>query len=182
MFKDRSEGYGLISIIVHWCCALAIVFLFAIGVYMVDLSYGSSWYHRGPALHISVGLGLLIVMMFRLVWRITSSTPKPLPNHSKLVRLGASTVKILLYVLVFSLLLSGYLITSAEGQGPSLFGWFDFPAFWELPSKQVDVAGLIHKYFAWFIIVLAAVHGGAAMVHHFWHRDRTLVRMLKPVK
>lgn len=182
MLQDNHQGYGLITIIMHWLCALAIVFLFALGIYMVDLGYGSVWYHSAPALHISVGLCLLSLMLFRLGWRLMSRTPKPLPSYSRLVRLSATTVKILLYALVFSILISGYLITSASGQGPSFFNLFDFPVLVKIASKQVDFAGLVHQYFAWAVIVLAVVHGGAAMMHHFWHRDRTLVRMLKPVK
>ncbi len=181
MLQDRAQGYGLVTIIVHWVSALTIVFLFALGVYMVDLGYYDDWYHKGPALHISVGLLLLVLMTFRLLWRLLSRHPRPLPNHSLLVRFSATAVKVILYALIFTVMITGYLITSAEGRGPLLFDWVRFPVFLQLESDGVDLAGEIHEIFAWLIIIFASLHALAALFHHFVIRDRTLVRMLKPV-
>ncbi|WP_409990565.1 cytochrome b [Cellvibrio sp.] len=44
----------------------------------------------------------------------------------------------------------------------------------------MDRAGKIHKYVAWGLIALVALHAIAALFHHFIKRDKTLVRMLKP--
>lgn len=181
MLKDRLHGYGLVTIVLHWACALTIIFLFGLGVYMVDLSYYDKWYHKGPALHISIGLLLLLAMTWRLLWRIFSRQPRPLPNHTRLIQFASTAVKVVLYALIFTLLISGYLITSAAGRGPLLFDWFRFPALLQLDGQAVDLAGTIHWLFAWLIIILAGLHAAAALFHHFILRDRTLVRMLKPV-
>ncbi|HEY7885666.1 MAG TPA: cytochrome b [Cellvibrionaceae bacterium] len=181
MLKDNTRGYGLVTIALHWLSALTVLFLFGLGIYMVDLGYYDDWYHEAPALHISIGLLLLVVMSFRLLWRIFSRSPAPLPNYSLPVRLASTAVKIVLYALIFSVLISGYLITSADGRGPLLFDWFRFPVLIQLSADSTDLAGWIHEVFAWLIIIFAALHALAALVHHFVIRDRTLVRMLKPV-
>ena len=182
MLRDKREGFGLVSIAVHWLSALAIIFLFGLGLYMTSLSYYEPWYHTGPTLHVSVGLLLFALTLMRVIWRLVNPKPAALPNHTPVMRLGASAIKVLLYALLFTLLITGYLINTAEGKGAEIFGLVTIPALIELGPDTVDLAGSVHLIFAWSIIVLAALHGGAALLHHFYHRDITLARMLKPVK
>lgn len=182
MLKDAATGYGLLTILLHWTCALLIFLLFGLGIYMTGLDYYSTWYHKGPALHISLGLILFLLMIARVLWRILNKKPDRLPSHSRTVAFAASLVKYSLYILIFIVLTSGYLITTAEGKPASLFGIIYFPVFTELDSANVDRAGLIHELLAWAIVIIAALHAMAALTHHFVIHDRTLLRMLKPVK
>lgn len=180
MLKDSHSGFGLISIVIHWLSALAIVFMFGLGIYMVDLGYYDPWYHKGPALHVSIGLLLLIVTLARLLWRASNPNPRAVPGMGRWQRLAAQGIKIAMVALLLTLLVTGYLINSAEGQGPELFNWVSFPVLLQINSAQVDIAGTMHRLFAWLLIMLAGLHGVAALVHHFVWRDCTLVRMLKP--
>lgn len=182
MIKDSSSGYGLITIVLHWISALMIIFLFGLGYYMVGLGYYDPWYHRGPALHISVGLMLLVLTVMRLLWRMVNPKPVPLASYSRTTRWLSAVMKYLLYFLIIVLIISGYLITTADGRAASMFGWVNFPVVIRLDAQGVDVAGKIHELFAWGVILLAALHALAALAHHFIFRDKTLVRMLKPPK
>jgi cytochrome b561 len=182
MLKDSHSGFGLVSIVIHWLSALAIVFMFGLGVYMVGLDYYDPWYHKGPALHVSIGLLLLVVTLVRLLWRAGNPSPQAVPGMGKWQRLAAQGLKIVMLALLLTLLMTGYLINSAEGQGPELFNWVSFPVLLQIDSAQVDIAGTVHRLLAWLLIILAGLHGVAALVHHFVWRDRTLVRMLKPSK
>jgi cytochrome b561 len=181
MLKDSSAGYGLISIAIHWLSAVLILFLFGLGIYMTGLGYYDDWYHKGPALHISLGLIVLLLMLIRIIWRILNPTPVEL-SAQKLQRGAAKLVKLGLYGAIFIVLISGYLITTAEGKPASLFDWIYIPSLTTLGPNQVDLAGEIHEYLAWGIIALVVLHVAGALLHHFVMRDRTLVRMLKPVK
>ena len=181
MLTDSRTGYGLISIAIHWISALLILFLFGLGIYMVDLGYYDDWYHEAPELHISLGLVVLLLMLLRVIWRIANPTPVELAAK-RAQNLAAKFVKLGLYALVFIVLISGYLITSAEGQPASMFNLIKFPVLTELSSQNVDLAGEIHEYLAWGIVLLVVLHVAGALLHHFIIRDRTLMRMLKPVK
>lgn len=181
MLKDSSSGYGLVSILVHWISALLILFLFGLGVYMVDLTYYDDWYHKGPELHVSLGLLVLLIMVVRIVWRIINPTPIDLPAKP-VQQKTAKLVKLALYLFIFVVITSGYLITTAEGQAASMFNVLKFPVITQLSSANVDLAGEIHEYFAWAIIALVVLHAVGALFHHFVMRDRTLVRIVKPVK
>lgn len=180
MLKDSSSSYGLITILLHWVCALLIFSVFGLGVYMVDLDYYSPWYHRAPEIHIEMGLTIFFLMCLRLFWRTRNSPPTPIPSIGKTTLLAASAVKILLYFAIFIICFSGYLITTAEGQGANFFDIFSVPASVQLSAHNVDRAGAIHKYLAWGVIVLAIAHSLAALFHHFVKRDKTLIRMLNP--
>ncbi len=180
MLKDSKSGYGLITIILHWVCAPLIIFLFGLGVYMRGLDYYSPWYHRGPELHIALGLLVFALMLLRLLWRKSSTEPDTIPTISKSNLLAAKIVKILLYLGVFTICISGYLITTAEGSGAAFFELFSVPSIVELSANNVDLMGAIHKYCAWGLMGIVALHAAAALFHHFIKRDKTLVRMLKP--
>lgn len=180
MLKDSRSGYGLVTIILHWVCAPLVIFLFGLGVYMRGLDYYSPWYHRGPEIHIALGLFVFGLMLLRLLWRKSSKDPSAIPTISKNNLLAAKIVKILLYSGVFVISISGYLITTAEGVGASFFEIFSVPATVELSAKNVDLMGAIHKYCAWGLMGIVILHAAAALFHHFIKRDKTLVRMLKP--
>lgn len=181
MLKDTAAGYGVISIFIHWLSAMLTLFLFGLGVYMTGLGYYDDWYHKGPVLHISLGLTLLLLMLARVTWRILNPTPVAL-GDKPMQLVAAKLVKWGLYPAIFMVLISGFLITTAEGKPASLFDWIYFPAIAELSASQVDLAGEVHEYLAWAIIALVVLHVAGALVHHFVVRDRTLVRMLKPTK
>lgn len=181
MLKDSPSGFGLVSILIHWLTAPLILFLFGLGVYMVDLTYYDDWYHSAPELHVSLGLLLFLLMIVRVVWRVVN--PKPVDLSEKPAqRIAVKLVKLALYIAIFTVIITGYLITTAEGQPASMFGLVKFPVLVELNSANVDLAGEIHEYFAWGIIALVVIHTLGALFHHFALRDRTLVRMFKPVK
>lgn len=181
MLKDSSLGYGVISIAIHWISALLILFLFGLGIYMVDLTYYDDWYHKGPELHVSLGLLVLLLMLLRIIWRTINPTPVDLPAKP-IQQKAARLVKIALYLFIFIVITSGYLITTAEGQAASMFNLVKFPVLVELSADNVDRAGELHEYFAWGIIALVVVHLLGALMHHFVMRDKTLVRILKPIQ
>ncbi len=181
MLKDSHAGYGLITIALHWSCAFLIIILFGLGIYMTGLDYYSRWYYKAPALHISLGIVLSALMIAFVLWRIGNSNPGPLASHSRSILLLAKLVKYTLYILIFIVLASGYFLATATGKPASLFGIIHIPAITQLDSINVDRIGLVHELFAWAVVILAALHAFAALAHHFVGRDRTLVRMLKPV-
>ncbi|MBW0146960.1 cytochrome b [Marinobacter arenosus] len=176
--RNSSDRYGAVAISIHWLVAFAVIGLFALGYWMVDLSYYHDWYKRGPDIHRAVGILLFGLMLARMVWRTLNSGPGPLPNHSRWEVASAQAVHLLLYLLLFVAMVSGYLISTADGSSISVFGWFDVPSATGQIKGLEDTAGAVHYWSTWAIVVLAALHAGAALKHHLIDRDRTLQRML----
>ncbi|WP_345829902.1 cytochrome b [Pantoea sp. BRR-3P] len=178
MWRNSTQHFGMVSILLHWLMALAIYGMFALGLWMVGLGYYDSWYHDAPEIHKGIGLLLFAALLARIGWRFLSPPPKPLRSDSLSVRRAARVAHGLLYGLLLVLLLSGYLISTAEGKPISVFGWFNVPALFSGAAQQADLAGDIHLWMAWSLILLSALHALAALKHHFIDRDVTLKRML----
>lgn len=178
LLRNSPGRYGWLSIFLHWSMALVIYAMFALGLWMVGLSYYDTWYHNAPEIHKSIGVILMLVLIIRLIWRVVSPPPKPLSSYSPLVRITAVLAHGLLYGLLIAILFSGYLISTADGKPVPVFGWFSLPAVLTGAGEQADLAGDIHLWLAWSIVILSVLHGLAALKHHFIDRDITLKRML----
>ncbi|WP_075180964.1 cytochrome b [Pantoea sp. 1.19] len=178
MWKNGPTHYGHLSIVLHWLVALAVYGMFGLGLWMVSLGYYDTWYHDAPALHKSIGITLLALMVFRLIWRGISPPPRPLSHYSPAVRYSAMLVHWLLYGGLFAILITGYLISTADGEGISVFGLFTVPATLTGSALQADTAGEVHLWLAWTVVVVSVLHGLAALKHHVVDRDITLKRML----
>lgn len=176
----ENKGYSWTSILLHWLVAIIVTGLFASGFWMVDLSYYSSWYKTAPFWHKSVGVLLFLLMGYRALWRLLNAAVTPVKSHSKVIQRASHFTHLTLYVLIFLIICSGYLISTADGRPIEVFGWFELPSAGELFAEQADRAGLVHKFAAYTLITLAAVHALAALKHHFFDKDDTLKRMLKP--
>jgi len=176
--KNTETQWGLLSIVFHWLTLILVIGLYALGWYMVELDYYDSWYRVGPFWHKSFGLVLLVLVMARLFYRLTSIAPSHLASHAKWEVLAAKLTHIFLYAALLVACASGYLISTADGRGISFFDWFDVPALVVGIDNQEDLAGDIHVWATNFLVVLAGLHGLASLKHHFMDRDETLLRML----
>lgn len=143
-FTNTPERYGVISAAFHWLSAIIVYGMFALGLWMVTLSYYDGWYHKAPELHKSIGILLMMGLVIRVLWRVISPPPGPLPSYSPMTRLAARAGHLALYLLLFAIGISGYLISTADGKPISVFGWFDVPATLADAGAQADFAGALH--------------------------------------
>lgn len=109
-FTNTPERYGVISAAFHWLSAIIVYGMFALGLWMVTLSYYDGWYHKAPELHKSIGILLMMGLVIRVLWRVISPPPGPLQSYSPMTRLGAKAGHLALYLLLFAIGISGYLI------------------------------------------------------------------------
>ena len=181
MLKNSSHQYGAIAIVLHWLMAVAIVFLFALGLYMVELTYYDAWYKGSLDLHKSIGISVFLLLLTRVAWRFFNVVPAPISSthpSAKVMNSIAHYVHLFLYLLMFLIVLTGFLISTADGRAIEVFGVFSIPALPFSFEQQEDVAGEIHFWLAWSLMTLMVVHALGALKHHFIDKDRTLLRMV----
>jgi len=178
MLNNTTTNYGKISIFFHWLSALSVFGLFALGYYMVDLTYYHQWYKTAPEVHKSIGLVFFALMVCRLVWRYKEAMPSHLASHSAFEVKAGKVIHSLLYLLIFIIMITGYLISTADGRGIEVFELITLPALGAAIENQEDIAGLVHKWLAYLLIALATLHALAALKHHFVDKDNTLNRII----
>lgn len=176
----RRPGPGRYSspaIVLHWLMALLIAGLLALGLYMTGLSLSPeklklySW-------HKWAGVAAFLLAAARLAWRVRNPAPALPASMPPLTRLAAHAGHGLLYVLMFAIPLSGWLMSSAKGFQTVWFGVLPLP---DLVAKDRELGDLLQSlHWALNMILLATLglHVAAALKHHFIDRDGVLSRML----
>jgi cytochrome b561 len=173
--RDTTTGYGVPTRIVHWLMAAAIVGMYVLGLWMVDLDYYSPYYRIAPDIHRSVGMLLLFLLVIRFVWRLINVRPSD-DELSPLERFAARIVHWGFYPLLFALMVSGYFMSTADGRPIEVFDWFSVPAL--VHDKAMEkVAGEVHEVLANITMFVVLLHAAASLKHHFLDRNRVLARM-----
>jgi cytochrome b561 len=66
----------------------------------------------------------------------------------------------------------------ARGEPLPLFGLCEIPSPWTVDRAFARSVKEVHEVLANALVMLAALHAVAALIHHWVFRDRTLARML----
>ncbi len=176
-FKNTENSYSVFSRILHWATAIVVIFIIALGLYMEDLEKTPFKYEM-YALHKSLGILILGLGLFRLLWLFISPPPKMLGEPSKKEELVAKFAHILLILFMIGMGLSGWLLSSSGGYPVKFFDIFELPV---LIGKNHDIHELfeeIHEIGGFILIGLIILHILAALKHQFIKKDGTLKRML----
>lgn len=173
-----TVGYSSIQKGLHWA-----LFALVVGIYL--LTFGDDLFQRGDPnralawwLHISLGLLLAALVLWRLALRLARGAPA-LPNSmTGSERTVAKLGHFALYVLLIAIPVLGILLTWFRGDALTFFGLFAIPAPFT-PDRGI-AGGIreIHSLCANAILILAGGHAAAALWHHFVRRDEVLERML----
>lgn len=174
-YKNISISYPAFSKIIHWITALIILGLLSIGFYMGGLDFSEDKL-KLYALHKSFGLLVLALAAIRLISYLFITRPKSLPTHKKAEKILAKIVHIFLYAALFSMPLSGWVMSSAGDFSIQFFG-INMP---DITSKNESIFHLskdAHEIMAFILIGIIGMHMAGAFKHHFIDRDETLARM-----
>src|SRR5262249_37343117 len=130
------------------------------------------------ARHKSVGLTILALVVLRLLWRWANPTPV-LPSTLKpYERALAGVTHFGLYLILFAMPLTGWMMTSARGFPVSWFGFFQLPDFVPKNDSLYNAMKDTHHVLAAALYAIVSLHVLAALKHHFILKDDVLRRML----
>ena len=161
----------------HWLIALMVFGLLGVGLYMTDMRISPQKIQLYMT-HKSVGLTVLMLMLVRIVYRLKNPTPA-LPESIPGWQKAASHIShVLLYLLLFAMPISGWLMNSASGFPMKYFGLVRVPDLIARSQENLALFKAVHFYIAWTLMAVIAVHVLAALKHHFIDRDSVLRRML----
>jgi len=172
---DDRTRYDRFAIGLHWITAVLVVLQFG-------LAETWGWVER-PARHVmitahmSFGILLSVVILVRVAWRL-------IPGHqvaasdSGAVELASKAVHYLLYILLITEAVLGYVFRWSGNESMSFFGLLIPPPFAPFSKPAHHLVAEAHDWIGWTIVILAAGHAAAALFHHYVLRDEVLSKML----
>ena len=178
---EMNTRYNSVTIILHWVMASAFLLMFTSGIIMEYIDIDKSMKYQLFQWHKGGGVLLLLAAVLRLGVRIARHAP-PLPDvmpalEKKLAKLGHWG----LYVLMFIMPISGWLIVSSSSYGlPTIvFGLFEWPHVPGVAGNEAVHEGAEAAHFILAIIfgLLIAGHIAAVIKHAVIDKENLLKRM-----
>lgn len=178
--------YTRIAVSLHWLVAILII---------VNVLLAWVWPNLPDAqvrpaidMHKSIGVTVLGFAVMRLLWRLTHRPPELPAGYKRWEKLASHAVHWLLYLVMFGLPLTGWIMDSAWKDAAShpmaWFGLFEWPRIGLVmdlapaaKERMHDLFGAGHSLAADALYILLFLHVGAALKHQFLDREKELQRM-----
>jgi cytochrome b561 len=185
----NASRYDRVSIFIHWMTAALLIFMMVFGEALMETGSEEEGLEEmgltglgllGPNLHVSLGVTILALTLFRLVWRLGHPAPPYPASLKRYEQVLARLTAVAFYVVLIAIPITGWLAFSgfvAEEPGMAavrLFGLVPLPPepFGFRDAKE------LHEIGGNIAIILTALHVLAALKHQFIDRNGTLGRML----
>jgi cytochrome b561 len=165
-----AERYSRRAALLHWVAAVLVLGLLASG-------FAAARGGQAAALraHLPLGLALLAVTLLRLAftWREARAGLRPgMPTGTPAwQRAAARLVQALLYIVPIGMAVSGIAMVIATGAAVAIFAGAPLPDFHTVPPRIAHGAGAV------LLVLLIALHVGAALHHTLIRRDGLLARL-----
>jgi cytochrome b561 len=170
--RDKYSG---LQIGLHW-----LVFLLIIVTYCAMELRGFFPRDYRPVfnmVHVSGGITILVLTVARLLIRLKRPAPpivpKPKPMMTGLAHLG----HLVIYLLFIVLPVIGFVMMYNRGNPWIAFG-ISMPHAAESNFDLADTLKEYHEFLANLGYWVIGLHAAAALAHHYYWRDNTLLRMM----
>jgi len=177
--KDTNTRFGLVSVILHWYVALAVLTLLSTGlvIYLIG-AHGALRPLRDDIayFHLSIAMTSIPFFLFRIFWRITNGMPQT-HDLQGVAKFAADWVwRLLLFLMIWQMTWGIFL---------EALHWFEFEFFRIRQPLIFDEQAVylenLHRYGGFAIGTLLVLHIAGALKHYLIDRDRLLQNMVRPV-
>lgn len=176
-WKNTTDRYGSLSIGMHW-----LMLALLIGVYACIELRG--FYPKGSDLreslktwHFMLGLSVFALVFVRLAIRFVTPSPQMSPQIVAWQHHLAGLMHAVLYVFLIVMPVLGWLTLSASDKVIPFFG-LELPSLIGPDKAFASSLKEIHGTTGTIGYYLIGLHAAAALYHHYFVRDDTLLRML----
>ncbi|MFO7287813.1 MAG: cytochrome b [Gammaproteobacteria bacterium] len=178
--RDTSNGYGWLSIALHWITAIVVLVLLFVGDTISTLEGDE----RDDALllHTSIAITAYVVLWARVVLRFVQKHPGPLPKQRGLFYEIGKVAHYVLVVAIAVMLVTGPLMVWFGGEGIEVWDWLVIPSPFEANFAVRDALHRVHATSALVILILTLLHIGGVYKHAAFNQDGTFSKMLVPAK
>ena len=169
--------YSSLSITLHWAMLLLLIAVYACMELREYYPKGSDFREGLKMWHFMFGLTVLLLVLIRVVARVTGSTPPITPDPPAWQTLIARLTHLALYAFMIAMPIAGWVILSASGKAIPFYG-LELPALVGLNKALAEQVKELHETVATIGYFLVGLHAVAALFHHYIVKDDTLRRMM----
>lgn len=174
---NTSTRWGIISQIFHWGMLLLFILEYMLAYSMIAIPPSDQkWFLY--TWHKQIGLTLFLLVYIRLWWRERYPKPvdpKDVPRWVSYLNKANVTI---LYIIMFFLPITGFLMTVLGGYSISYFGLFTIPSFTDGPSANSHVFLNAHRWISYLFYFFVGIHIMGAFYHYFILKDDVVERIL----
>jgi len=178
---DSERGYGTVARLFHWIIALLVLAQIPAGIAMTSEPLAEV---LGPVyvMHKGSGAVLLVLVLARLLWRLTHRPP-PFPDYvPALEQRIASATHAAIYVALLTMTVSGYVFTVGDGYPVEMLDALGVPPLVPHVPRVARVMLVVHQFAAVVLACLIAVHVSAVLRYRLIERRPILARMWPPFR
>jgi len=169
----NTGTWGGVSRSFHWLIVALLLVQGTLGLFHDDLPRGTI------RLHVSLGITILALAVARLAWRLYAGRPAPLAGIPAWQLRLAGFGHFLLYLLLFAVPITGWLMSDYGDHPVRWFGLFELPHLVAPDDAAHEIMEGRHEQLFWALVVVALLHVLAVVHHHLFRRNATLTRMLR---
>ena len=172
-----QHRYSIPAILLHWMIAVLMLATLGVGLTFEDMPFSMAKlqlinYHKWA------GVTVLLLAGLRLAWRLIRRPPPPLASLEAWEEKLSQLAHLALYLLMFAIPLSGWIMSSAKGYPVVYLGVIPLPDL--IPKQPKEVAEQlkeVHELLAWGFIGLLGLHIAGALKHQWLDKKPILYRM-----
>jgi len=155
--------------VVHWVMATLIFGLIAVGLYMSDIEADAPDKYDLYPIHKSFGFIVLMLFFVRIITRLKSHIPAPPQGLLRWEVRLSHAVHGLLYVSMFSMAFSGFMMNStyAYVDGLDMFGLFTIPDITAKSEYWNSIFHTIHEITVYVLVGSLVLHLAGVVKHKF---------------
>jgi len=172
-----QTGFGSVARFCHWTIAFLFLFQFGIAIVMTELGKEDAYRELFFMLHKSVGITILLLALLRLLWRKVTPLPDWPGTMTGFDKKLFSFTERGLYLIMFLMPLSGYVMTMAEEEGFKYFELFGMPDLVGKSEVLEEIGEYLHKITGFVTVGLVGSHIALVLRQHFNFKDDFLNRM-----
>ncbi|GGG22182.1 cytochrome b [Caldovatus sediminis] len=177
--QPAAARYTVLARALHWITAALVLVVVTLGIWMVFFEPADDAFKlRLYNVHESTGILILVLTVIRLLWRARHPPPPITPPLPPLMALAARLNHALIYAILLTMPIVGFLATNAWGFPLEWFGLFPIPSPIGRHETAAPILSNIHYGMAIALGVMLLAHVAGALFHHFVRKDDTLRRML----
>ncbi len=177
--ENEHNRYGRVSRMLHWTIAILFIVLIPMGIFSSIIPEGTAYRNAYYVVHKTIGVTVFVLLIARMVWNRMSPRPSLATSLTPREHKLAHGVHIALYVMMFAVPVTGFVMTSFHGYPTFFFAW-ELPPLWAPSDTATIIWGTGHKYLLPYLLyIILGAHILGALKHHYIDRhEGALKRMV----